>query len=164
MENSARSSPSLVYWQVWFFVVWRGWPFAELQRRRLRLMLASACVIGGAVATYAVVYGLNDVRTDTISAAAASFIAAGLVIGILFEGSLRSLLPPAPERLATLAGALVGAAALYFALRAYADSLDWTKTGAQEWIAHVGLNAIGIAIISHVAIGRRWPFGTATAR
>jgi hypothetical protein len=149
--------------QVWLFVVWRGWPFAELERRWLRLVSANVVVIGGAWLTYAVVHGLGDVPTATISAAAGSFIAAGLVVGMLFEGSLRPRSPPAQERVATLAGVLLLATGLYLLLRAYADSVNWTRASAEEWVGHVGLNAIGVAVILHVAIGRRWPFGSDAA-
>jgi hypothetical protein len=31
----------------------------------------------------------------------------------------------------------------------------------EEWIAYAGLNAIGAAVLLHVAIGPRWPFAAA---
>ena len=66
-------------------------------------------------------------------------------------------------RVATLASTLIVATALYTLLTAYADSLDWTEPTSQEWVGHAGLNAIGVSVILHVAIGRRWPFGDNTS-
>ena len=54
--------------------------------------------------------------------------------------------------------ALLLAALFYLLLKVYADQVHWTKA-----IAHAALNAYGVGIILHVAIGRRWPF-TASAR
>jgi len=47
------------------------------------------------------------------------------------------------------------------ALTAYARSVPLTSATGEEWVAHAGLNAIGVAVILHVAIGRRWPFAAA---
>jgi hypothetical protein len=147
-------------WQVWLFVGWRGWPFSGVQRRVVRLAAGNLVVLGGALASYLVLHGLGDVRASTITAAAGSFIAAGLVVSMLLEGWLGSLLSPSLARAAGLAALLGGAAVLDLALTAYADSVDWTRATPQEWVAHVALNAIGVAVILHVAIGRRWPFDT----
>ena len=150
-------------WQVWIFVVWRGWPFANLHHRWVRIVAANIVVIGGAVLTYTVVHGPGGVSPAVINAAAGSFVAAGLAIGMLFEGMFRSHLRSAPERLATFVSALIVATALYTLLTAYADSLDWTKPTSQEWVGHTALNAISVSIILHVAVGRRWPFGDNTS-
>jgi hypothetical protein len=147
-------------WQVWIFVAWRGWPFAELRLRLVRLVSGNAAVIGGALLTYAVVAGLGGVRAATITAVSGSFIAGALVVGVLFEGAFRSRLRPGWERIATLAAIALGAAALYLGLHVYADGLDWSKADADAWVGHVSLNAIGLGVILHVAIGRRWPFVT----
>ncbi len=139
-------------WQVWFFVAWRGWPFAEMRRRWVRLVAGNAAVIGGAWVTYLVLHGPAGVAAATITAAAGSFIAAGIVVGMLFEAALRS-------RVAILASIVLLTAALYLLLGAYADSVQWRTATRDDWVGHVGLNAIGVAVILHVAIGRRWPFG-----
>jgi hypothetical protein len=47
---------------------------------------------------------------------------------------------------------------LYMSLAAYAGTLDWTETDPHDWIAHAELNAISISVMTHVVIGRRWPF------
>ncbi|MFD3523030.1 hypothetical protein [Streptomyces sp. NPDC058653] len=150
-------------WQVWLFVVWRGWPFSESGRSRLRIVSANVVVVGGALLTYVLIHGPGGVSPAVVNAGAGCFVAAGLTVGMLFEGVFRSRLGPGPERLATLAATAVLATALYAALTAYADTLDWTRPTSQEWVGHTALNAIGLSIILHVAVGRRWPFGDNTA-
>ncbi len=53
---------------------------------------------------------------------------------------------------------VVVTAALYGALTAIAHQGTWTSASPSEWVTYAGLNAIGLGIILHVAIGRRWPF------
>jgi hypothetical protein len=50
------------------------------------------------------------------------------------------------------------AACLFAGLRAVAGTVDWTRGIADQWVAHVGLDAIGVRVILHVGIGLRWPF------
>jgi hypothetical protein len=145
-------------WQVWIFVLWRGWPLAEVDKRLVRLVSANAIVIGGGWLTYVVLRELAGLAPGTISAAAGSFIGVGLVVGMLFEGALRLRLSAGRERLAMLAAALLLGEVLYAGLAWYAGSLRWMRATGDEWITHVGLNAIGVAVILHVAIGRRWPW------
>jgi len=120
-----------------------------VRRRSLRLVTANAVVLGGAWLSYVAAHEL--VGAATVTAAAGVFIAAGLLGGMLLEGAFRS-------RPAVLAATVLLAVALYAALAEYASGVDWTRATAAEWIAHAGLNAIGVAVILHVAIGRRWPF------
>jgi hypothetical protein len=137
-------------WQVWFFVTWRGWPFARMPRRWQRLVLGNAVVLGGAGLTYAVGHDLVGLPTATLTAVGGCCIAAGLVVGMLFEGWLRS-------RLAVAAAVLALTAALFTLLGTYAGALSWSRATGDEWVAHASLNAIGIAVVLHVAIGKRWP-------
>jgi hypothetical protein len=147
-------------WQVWLFVAWRGWPVSEIDRRWLRLSAANVLVIGGGVATYVAAHSIAGVRPARLSAAAGSVVAAGLVLGMLLDGWLRTRLSPARERIVTLAGIVLLAVALAALLTAYADGRHFTRATPDDWVAHVGLNAIGVSVILHVAIGRRWPFAT----
>jgi len=73
---------------------------------------------------------------------------------MLFEGWLRGRVVP-------LAATVALAAVLFAALTAYAESVPFTSATSAEWVAHAGLNAIGVSVILHVAIGRRWPFAPA---
>jgi hypothetical protein len=140
-------------WQVWLYVMWQGWPFTLLPERRQRLTLANIAIIAGGLLTYALASSLGA-EPGTINAAAATFITAGLIVGMLFEGALRN-------RWLALATAVLLAVVLYLLLLWYADSLAFTKATPEDWVAHVALNAISIGIILHVAIGRRWPFAKA---
>jgi hypothetical protein len=127
-------------WQVWLYVAWRGWPLSAIEPSWLRLAVANAVVIGGGVLTYVLARGAGDAA---IAAAAGSFVAAGLLLGMLFE---------LQARLGGLAGIVLLGVALDRVLGAF---------GSDAWVAHTGLNAIGVGIILHVAIGRRWPFAAA---
>ena len=86
-----------------------------------------------------------------ITAGAGSSVAAGLVIGMQFEGWIRS-------QLGSFLVVVLLAVALYVALTVCADNLFWTKAIPQDWVSHVALNSIGISVVFYVGIGRRWPF------
>jgi hypothetical protein len=129
-------------WQTLFFIAWHGWPLAG------RLVLANAVVLGGAVLTYAAVSGL---RAPVVADLGGSFIASALIFGILFDGWITS-------RAWTLVVVVAFATGLYMALAWYAGTLAWTDADPHEWVAHAELNALGVSVIAHVAIGRRWPF------
>ncbi|MEU4674925.1 hypothetical protein AB0F91_45055 [Amycolatopsis sp. NPDC023774] len=145
-------------WQVWLFVVWRGFPFCRIRRQWVRLVSGNAVTIGGAILTYLALAQRVGVSTPTLSAVAGSFIAGGLIIGMLFEDALPARWSQAQERAVSLVLSLAVAAALHLILLALADSLHWGRGSAIDWVGHVTLNAIGLAVILHVAIGRRWPF------
>lgn len=148
-------------WQVWIFLVWRGWPVAQLSRRPQRLVCGNAVVLAGAGVTYAVIRNWAGAEPAAVSAGAGCFVTAGLLLGMLFEGFIRDRLPAMAERAVLLTLVVACAAALDIALHAYADTLMWTRGSADEWVTHAGLNALGVSIILHVAIGRRWPFARA---
>jgi hypothetical protein len=139
--------------QVAFYVVLSGWPFRRIGSEPLRIGSANLAVIAGGFALYVALARVAGLTPATISAVAGSVIAAGLVLGMLFEGWLHSMV-------AELAGVAVAAALLYVALRGYAHAVGWTHAEPQEWVAYAGLNAIGAGVILHVAIGKRWPFAS----
>ena len=143
-------------WQVLFYVAWRGWPFSAIERRPLRLTCAHVVVIASGVLTYFLAHEVLGVGPEPLAAFAGCFVAAGLLFGMLFEGWL--------DRVATVVAALALAALLALTLHAIAEGLSFTRASADEWVTHVGLNAIGVSIIMHVGIGRRWPFETARDR
>jgi hypothetical protein len=143
-------------WQVGVFVLWRGWPVARSSRRAVRLVTGNVLVLGGAAGTYAATRGLEPAA---VSAAAGCVVAAGLVYGMLFEGFLRDRLPAPAERAALLGLTAVTAVVLDLALGAYAGTVRWDRGTPDDWVVHASLNAIGVGVILHVAIGHRWPFG-----
>ena len=138
--------------QVTFYVLLGGRPFAAIARRTARLPIANAAVIAGGGLAYGVLAGPGGLTPAAIAAVAGAVVAAGLVVGMLFEGWLDSLV-------ATAAVAVL-AALLYAVLQAAAHAAPWTRAEPEAWTAYTGLNAIGVAVIMHVAIGRRWPFAT----
>jgi hypothetical protein len=133
-------------WQVLFYVAGRGLPFSLIARRGLRLTCAHAVVIGAGIVTYLVAKGIGDGRLIAIGGC---FVAAVLLVGMLLEGWLAPL--------ATVAASVALTAVLVVALDAVAAGLNFTRATPDEWVAHVGLNAIGVSTLLHVAIGRRWP-------
>lgn len=144
--------------QVAFYVVLHGWPFAAIAARGTRLATANVAVIACGCLAYLVLVGVASLRPVTVTAAAGSVVAAGLAVGMLFEGWLDSLLAPARARLANVAAVTLLSALLYAGLRALAYGAGWTRAEPDAWTAYAGLNAIGAGVILHVAIGRRWPF------
>jgi hypothetical protein len=101
-------------------------------------------VLGAGVGTFLVVHGALGVGTEPLAAGAACMVAAALLVGMQFEGWL--------DRTATLIASVVAAFVLLVTLSAVASD---------EWVTHAALNALGVSIILHVAIGRRWPFVSA---
>jgi hypothetical protein len=150
---------SLGLWQVCFFVVLHGWPFAAIRRRWVRLLAGNFVVIGGGWLTYLALRDLADWHPATNSAVGGVAIAAALLVGMLFEGWPATNLSPLPGRLLKFLGIALLTVGLYLGLKALADGVDWTKGEPEDWVAYVGLNGIGAGIILHVAIGKRWPFG-----
>jgi hypothetical protein len=129
--------------QVVFWVVLRGRPFAAIAARGPRLAVANTVVLAGGCLASVVI----DARV------AGCVVAAGLAIGMLFEGWL-----DAPA--ANLIAVAVLTAALLVGLQAIADAGTWAKAEPDEWTSYAALNAIGAGVLLHVAIGRRWPFAT----
>jgi hypothetical protein len=138
-------------WQTALFVVLRGWPLNLIESRTRRLLANNVVVIAGGLLTY---WALSmAVPAGTISAAGGCLIGGGLLVGMLFEGWPRSAGP-----WGTLALMAVVSAALFALLTGIADTLSWDRATGPDWVAHAALNAIGLPVILHVGIGRRWPF------
>jgi hypothetical protein len=144
-------------WQVWFYIAWNGWPFTTLTNRAVRLLTGNVAVVGAGIVTYVLARAAGLAAVNVI-ALAGSFIAAALLLGLLFDGWLPGSLKPSSSRAITIVVDLVIATILYAAVDTYADHLHWTIAHPIEWVAHVILNAIAFSVILHVAIGQRWPF------
>jgi hypothetical protein len=138
-------------WQVLFYVAFRGVPFSKIETRALRLTSAHVVIVAGGILTFVVAHDVLSVRPAPLTAAAACYVAGVLVFGMLLEDWLGPVV--------TLMAALALAALLAAGLYAAAGVMRFTRASADEWVAHVALNAIGVSVILHVAIGRRWPFG-----
>jgi hypothetical protein len=147
-------------WQVWFYVALRGWPFSAVGPRASRLLIANTTVLAAGVLTYVVLYAAIGMGPSTTTAVTGSLLTAILLHGMLFEGLPRSPDHPARERTLTLGIVALLGSGLYAALTTLAHQAHWTTATPEEWVAYAGLNAIGLGVILHVAIGRRWPFAT----
>jgi hypothetical protein len=148
-------------WQVWFYVALRGWPFAQAAARAVRLPLANLTVIVAGVVTYVILHSAIGLTPAKASAVAGAALTAVLLRGMLFEGLPQSSDNPARGRLLMLGTVALVATALYAALTAIAHQARWTTATPEEWVTYAGLNAIGLGVILHVGIGRRWPFALA---
>ena len=135
--------------QVTFYVLLHDRPFQVIAPRTVRPLVANAVVIAGGWLVYRVLLGAADLAPASIGAAAGSVVAAGPIISMLSEGWLDSPLGTA--------AATALAAPLCVGVHALAHGAAWTRAEPEAWMAHAGLNAIGVAVILHVAIGPRWP-------
>jgi hypothetical protein len=144
--------------QVGFYVVLRGWPFTMIGSRARRLAAANAVVVAVGCGAYLTLAVLTGLRPAAVAAIAGCVVAAGLLVGMLLDGWPDSLLAPAPARVAKVAAVALLSALLFAGLEALAQGADWNRATPEEWTAYVALNAIGVGVILHVAIGRRWPF------
>ncbi len=150
-------------WQVWFYVALRGWPFAQVTLpRRPTLARESDRDRGrsGDVRHLAQRHRAHPAEGQRSRRGGAHGRA---VAGMLFEG-----LPPAGDNppagvSSCSARSRSSPSALYAALTAIAHQARWTTATPEEWVTYAGLNAIGLGVILHVGIGRRWPFAVAPA-
>jgi hypothetical protein len=150
-------------WQVWFFIVWRGWPLNRLGRRWLRITLGNLLVFAGTAFSLVLLDGLFGMAARTILATVTSFSAAGLLVAMLFEGAFRSRMSAVWERATTLFVSVVVGAGLFGGLITYAGTLTWTTSSAEGWVSHVCVNALGSGVLLHVGVSRRWPLKGTTA-
>jgi hypothetical protein len=47
-------------------------------------------------------------------------------------------------------------------LAAYANGVTWIRATPDDWITTAALSFLGAGVISHVAVGLRWPFALNT--
>ena len=139
-------------WQVLFFVVWRGWPFALIPARALRLACAHAVVLAAGIATFLVVHAPLGVALGAVHGRGRVLRRRGAarrhaVRGPGHRAASSPCSPSSPSPPSSVAG-----------LDAVAAGLPFTRVDADAWVAHASLNAIGFSTILHVAVGRRWPF------
>ncbi len=143
-------------WQTWLYVTWRGWPFNLIQRRWLRLPLANGTVILGGWATYTLIH--LAVSPAKIIAGAAAFIAAGLVVSMLFENAVRPHVTAVMDKWLSVTVVSALAVVLYVVLTAYARTVDFGRLEPSEFVVHASLTALACSVITHVAVGRRGPY------
>ena len=149
-------------WQALFFIALRGWPINAIARRPLRLIAGNILVIVPGTLTYLLLRDIAHWQTDAIGAACGCVIAAVLVVGLLFEGWPAARLSPAPGRVLTLILTALVAIALDRVLATYANGVTWIRATPDDWITTAALSFLGAGLISHVAVGLRWPFALKT--
>jgi hypothetical protein len=155
---------ALGVWQLVFFLALRGWPFSAIRRRGPRLLAANAVVIACGWATYLVLrHGLGW-PSARVFAVCGCAVAALLIVAMLFEAwPWIRLLTPLPGRTCVLVSALIITGLLYGVLSSYAGSLEWVRAAPDDWVGYATLNALGMGVILHVAVWRRWPVAKVTS-
>jgi hypothetical protein len=147
---------ALGVWQMVWYVALRGWPFARIHRRPLRLATAHLSVIACGWLSYLLAERLLDWNPGRIAEVSGSAIAAILVITMLFEAWPAIRLPETPGRSLVLILAALLTAALSTLLPLLAVQLGVPDRLALSWSTHATLNALSLAVILHVAVWRRW--------
>ncbi|WP_127502143.1 hypothetical protein [Actinoplanes solisilvae] len=143
-------------WQVVPFVALRGWPFSLVRTTWLRHFISNIALVAGTVVTY--VAARQVFEPARISALGGCLIAAVLIVGMLLESWPLDRFPPVAGRLAVLALVAMVTLVTYGLLAAAVGNHAW-RPGAEvdDWITFASLNGLGLAVILHVAIWRRWP-------
>ncbi|HEY4278813.1 MAG TPA: hypothetical protein VGM91_11355 [Conexibacter sp.] len=148
---------SVALWQSVVFIALRGWPVLSISVRGWRIAAGNALTIAGGWASYLVLREVFSVSLGSIAAALGCGVAATLLAAMLMEGWLGDKLHEARWRVVAVCGVTTVTVVLYVVLKLIADGIDFHKAQASDWILYAGLDAIGTAVILHVAIWRRWP-------
>jgi hypothetical protein len=143
-------------WQMIWYVALRGWPFARIRRRAVRLVTGNAVVVACGWGTYAVL-GLAGWTPGRIAAVSGAGIAAVLVVSMLFEAWPAIRFGPLPGRGLALVIVVLLAAVLSWTLPMLARRTGVPAAEVDGWVTHATLNALSLAVILHVAVWRRWP-------
>ena len=155
-EAFASWFAALGVWQMVWYVALRGWPFARIARRDVRLPTAHLSVIACGWLSYLFaghVLGWPPARIAEVSGSA---IAAVLVIAMLFEAWPGIRLSEVPGRTLVLIMVAVLTGVLSSVLPVVASRLGVPDREALSWSTHATLNALSLAVILHVAVWRRW--------
>ncbi|MGK3206293.1 hypothetical protein [Amycolatopsis sp. MEPSY49] len=137
--------------QMVWYVALRGWPFARIRRRAVRLATAHAAVVACAWAGYLALPG------DWTAPVAGAVIASVLVVAMLFEAWPGIRLTPVPGRGTVLVVVTLLTAALGWLVPLVARGAGVPDRLVAAWTTHTTLNALSLAVILHVAVWRRWP-------
>lgn len=148
---------SIGAWQMLCYVALRGWPFARIDRRSVRLPLANATVLACGWGSYLLADDVLGWPGTRIAAVAGAMIGSILVVSMLFEAWPAIRFARARGRAVAVALAIVLTASLVWLLPMLAHVLGVPRARAWSWTTQVTLNALSTAVILHVAVWRRWP-------
>ncbi|QUQ66293.1 hypothetical protein [Kutzneria sp. CA-103260] len=147
---------ALGVWQMVWYVALRGWPFARIRRRAVRLVTAHLSVLACGWISYLVAERVLGWEPGRIAEVSGSAIAAILVIAMLFEAWPTIRLTVVPGRSIMLVLMAVLTAILAVLLPLVAAGLGLSDRQSLSWSTHATLNALSLAVILHVAVWRRW--------
>lgn len=149
---------SIGAWQMLFYVSLRGWPFARIDRKWLRLLLGNVIVITCGWASCLLAVHVLGWPATRITATAGIAVGCILLVTMLFEAwpaiEIEKL---ALGRTVAVMVALLLTALLIWLLPMLARAVGVSEAYEWSWTTHVMLNALSTAIILHVAVWRRWP-------
>lgn len=157
-ENYGAWLTSIAAWQMLFYVGVRGWPFARIGRRWLRLLLANIVVVACGWGSYLIAGHVLHWPGVQITATAGSVVGCVLLVAMLFEAwpAIR-LDSAAVGRTVVVVIAVVITALLAWSLPMLAHVLGVPAEREWSWTTQVMLNALSTAVIMHVAVWQRWP-------
>ncbi|HVV24065.1 MAG TPA: hypothetical protein VHF06_31815 [Pseudonocardiaceae bacterium] len=147
---------ALGVWQMIWYVALRGWPFARIRRRAMRLVVANVVVLACGWATYLVARGVGC-PAGRLTAVAGAGIASVLLVSMLFQAWPAIRFAPLPGRCLALVIVVALTALLAWTLPLVAHATGVPAADVNSWTAHTTLNALSLAVILHVAVWRRWP-------
>jgi hypothetical protein len=149
---------SIGCWQMLFYLALRGWPFARISRRRLRLLVANVAVIGFGWAGYLFLADALGFPPGEVTAISGTGVGCVLLVCMLFEAWPAIRLDSRPLGRTLVVVVVVALTALsVWLLPMLAHAIGVSAAQQWSWTTHVTLNALATMVILHVAVGRRWP-------
>lgn len=159
-ENYGAWFTSIGAWQMLFWVALRGWPFARIDRKWLRLLLGNVVVVLCGWGSYLLADKVLHWEGVRITATAGTVIGCILLVTMLFEAWPAIRLGTVPGRTTAVLIAVVLTVLLVWVLPKLAHAFGVPEPREWSWTTQVMLNALSTAVILHVAVWKRWPVRT----
>lgn len=156
-ENVSAWFVTLGAWQMLFYVALRGWPFAWIDRRWLRLLLGNVVVIACGSGSYVLAQNVLHWEGVRTTATAGTVVGCIVFVTMLFEAWPAIRVPRAPGRALAVSFAVILTALLVWWLPQLAHVLGVPEPREYSWTTQVTLNGLSTAVILHVVVWRRWP-------
>ena len=153
----------IVVYQMGFFVLFRGWPFAGIKNSGGRLVASHLATIGGGWITFFILIDGFKWNDPIVVGVCGSIIAAIFLVGMLLETWPFNEEDPSGNRVGAAVLVVAVTGCLYFGLRALGHATGtWSQAPVELWIGVSGLNYIAAVIILHYAVWGRWPLKAPT--